>query len=177
MFTRRSIRLKGYDYTQNGAYFITICTYNRLPMFGEIVEDGMRLNQHGKIVVSCWDEIPQHYPNVELDVFVVMPNHVHGIVIITTPHDKPNLPVEAQYIAPLRGATPNNVAPNSLGSIVRSFKGAVTRNINRLPNASNNPIWQRNYYEHIIRNEASLDVIRNYVVNNPAKWAEDSLNI
>lgn len=169
---RRSIRLKDYDYTQNGAYFVTICTHEKRCIFGQVVDGVMSLNEWGRVVQSCWDEIPVHYPMVELDAFVVMPNHVHGVVVIT-------VSVGAQYIAPLpkHGATANNVTPNSLGSIVRTFKAAVTRIINRLPDAPHHPIWQRNYYEHIIRSEDSLNTIRAYITSNPAKWAEDSLYV
>lgn len=189
---RRSIRQRDYDYTQSGAYFVTLCTHERLPLFGAVVSGEMVCNVWGQIVQACWDEIPAHYPMVELDAFVVMPNHVHGIIVITGDSVVTHS-VGAQYIAPLpptqpsapaptqpsqspkRGMTPNNVTPNSLGSIVRTFKAAVTRQINRLPDAPDHPLWQRNYYEHIIRNEAALNQIRAYIVSNPAKWAEDSL--
>lgn len=170
MHNRRSIRLKDYDYRQNGAYFVTICSHERLCLFGSIGDGEMVLNDWGRITQTSWSEIPAHYPMVELDVFVVMPNHVHGIIVITGDN-------ELQSIGAQHGATPNNVAPNSLGSIVRTFKAAVTRHINRLLDAPDHPIWQRNYHEHIIRNENTLNTIRAYVDNNPAKWAEDSLYV
>lgn len=209
---RRSIRLKDYDYAQNGAYFVTLCAHERRHLFGEVVNGDVALNEWGRIVQSCWDEIPAHYPMVELDAFVVMPNHVHGVIVIANDdvrahrgdgdvgaqhgHDvrarrgdddvrahRSDDDVRAQYIAPQhtpqpapkRGVTPNNVTPNSLGSIVRTFKAAASRRINRLPNPPDHPIWQRNYHEHIIRHTKSLDQIRAYVAGNPAKWAEDSL--
>lgn len=173
---RRSIRLKDYDYTQHGAYFVTICAHERRCIFGQVVDDSMMLNEWGQIVADEWEQTAIVRPNVELDAFVVMPNHVHGIIVIVNDGDS----VGAQCIAPLqnapkRGVTPNNVIPNSLGAIVRGFKSAVTRTINRLPNPPDHPIWQRNYYEHIIRNEESLNMIRSYVATNPAKWAEDKL--
>ncbi len=192
---RRSIRLRDYDYTQAGAYFITLCTHQRLPLFGTVIDGEMQINDWGKVVQACWDEIPAHYPMIERDAFVVMPNHVHGILVIERDD---RVAVGAQYIAPLppttqsapnlrpsvsasqppkRGATANNVIPNSLGSIVRIFKAAVTRLLNRLPDAPDHPIWQRNYYEHIIRNEEALINIRAYIARNPAKWAQDSLFI
>ncbi|GAB4520907.1 MAG: transposase [Anaerolineae bacterium] len=233
---RRSIRLQGYDYTQNGAYFVTICTHQRAHLFGQVVEGVMVLSDVGQVVQTCWDDIPGHFPMVELDAFVVMPNHLHGIIVITdplssnasvgaqsiapvqppiAPSQPPDAPVPppiapiqppivsprptdasvgAQYIAPVqppdapsqlpiapshppvkRGATPNNVAPHSLGAIVRTFKAAVTRHIHRLPTPPDHPIWQRNYHDHIIRHEADLQRIREYIVHNPARWHEDSL--
>jgi putative transposase len=173
---RRSIRLKEYDYTQNGAYFVTICAHERRCIFGDVVGGAMVVNEWGQVVAEEWEQTAILRPNIELDAFVVMPNHVHGIIVIVDDGDS----VGAQCIAPLppkHGVTSNNVAPNSLGAIVRGFKSAVTRRINRLPNPPDHLIWQRNYYEHIIRNEESLNQIRAYIANNPAKWAEDSLYI
>lgn len=173
MHHRRSIRLKDYDYTQNGAYFVTICTHERLYLFGDVVDGAMVANAWGEIVTEEWEQTAITRPNVESDAFVVMPNHVHGVIVITES-------VGAQCIAPLppkRGATPNNVPANSLGAIVRAFKSAVTRRINRLPDAPGHPIWQRNYYEHILRSEESLNQIRAYVASNPVKWAEDSMRM
>ena len=185
-FRRRSIRLRDYDYTQQGAYFVTICTHNRVHWFGEIHNGVMVLNPYGRIVENEWEQTAQLRPNVELDAFAVMPNHFHGIVLITDAIVNP--PVGAQCIAPLqinesvqsnvtaqpakRGVTPNNVAANSLGAIVRGFKAAVTRAIHRLPNPPQ-VLWQRNYHEHIIRNVAEYDHIRAYTLDNPARWAED----
>ncbi len=177
---RRSIRLKDYDYTQNGAYFVTICTHDKRCTFGQVVDGAMVVNEWGRIVQACWDEIPAHYPMVELDAFVVMPNHVHGVIMIindagrgmachapandTTCH----APAKREFSKPIAGSLP---------TIVGAFKSAVTKYINRLPDAPDHPIWQRNYYEHIIRDEKSLNQIRAYVFNNPAKWVEDSLYI
>lgn len=175
---RRSIRLKDYDYTQNGAYFVTICTHEKQCIFGQVVDGAMVLNEWGRIVTDEWEQTAIIRTNIELDAFVVMPNHVHGIIVITES-------IGAQCIVPLpnaplppkRGATPHNVAPNSLGAIVRGFKSAVTRRINCLPDAPDHAIWQRNYYEHIIRNEESFNHIRAYITTNAAKWAEDQLFI
>ena len=174
---RQSIRLRDYDYSQNSAYFVTICTHQGTGLFGDVVDGDMVLNEWDKIVQSCWHAIPEHYPTAELDTFVIMPNHIHGIIVIK------NGNVEAQDIAPLqptdqptRGATSTNVTPNSLGSIVRSFKAAVTRRIRQsLPMDDHTAIWQRNYYEHIIRNQESFNQIREYIVHNPGKWTEDIL--
>lgn len=170
---RRSIRLRGYDYTQNGAYFVTICAHERRPMFGRVVNGAMVVNEWGRVVQACWDEIPAHFRHVELDAFVVMPNHVHGIIVIANDGGRCRgvachapTTVKREFSKPI---------PESLPTIVGAFKSAATKHINRLLNLPDRPIWQRNYYEHIIRNEKSLNQIRAYIANNPGKWAEDSL--
>ncbi len=180
---RRSIRLKGYDYTQPGAYFVTICTHNREPLFGRVVDGEMVLNAFGEIVWACWGEIPDHFPHVELDAFVVMPNHVHGIIWIV---DHPGAThaqnvgathaqnVGATHALPLQG--PRGPVSGSLGAIVGSFKSAVTRRINELRGTPGARVWQRNYYEHIIRNERALNAIRRYIVENPLRWHLDRYN-
>jgi putative transposase len=176
---RQSIRLRGYDYTREGLYFVTICTHLRLHLFGEITDGVMQFNVWGNMVHRAWITTQQIRPNVTIDAFVVMPNHTHAII-----HIDDTTTVGAQCIAPLpqkptdspkRGVTPNNVVPNSLGAIVRGFKGDVTRTIRRLPNPPDGPIWQRNYHEHIIRNERSYHTIRQYVLTNPQQWQQDSL--
>jgi len=185
MRNRRSIRLKDYDYRQNGAYFVTICSHERLCLFGSVVDGEMVSNDWGRIIQACWIEIPAHYPMVELDGFVVMPNHMHGIIVITGGDDnRRGMIHHAQVIdnekgmihhAPTDARTFSKPVANSLSSIIGTFKAAVTRHIKRLPDAPDHPIWQRNYHEHIIRSENTLNTIRAYVDNNPAKWAEDSL--
>lgn len=166
---RRSIRLKDYDYTQNGAYFVTICTIQRYEWFGEIRDDSMNLNPVGRIVQDCWLQISDHFPHVELDEFVVMPNHLHGILVIT--HDS-----GARHVVPLQSAAFAQPIAGSLPTIIRSFKAAVTKQINRshLPSER---IWQRNYYEHIIRSEMSLNAIRQYIRANPTEWERDEENL
>ncbi|MCI0708340.1 MAG: hypothetical protein L0Y80_12750 [Ignavibacteriae bacterium] len=167
-FHRRSIRLKEYDYSQEGAYFITICTYERECVFGNIVEEKMNLSSIGKIADECWVKIPEHFPNVQLDEHVVMPNHIHGILCIT---DR----VGVQYIEPLqRQNRYQHVIPKSLGSIIRSYKAAVTRISHR--NKSLEFKWQRDYYEHIIRNEKELIRIRQYIADNVLRWFYDEEN-
>ena len=168
---RRSIRLKGYDYSQPGTYFITICAHDRACLFGEVVDGEMRLNEYGHIVRRCWEEIPLHFPHAELDTFVVMPNHVHGIVILTVGarHD-----VGARHAVPLPHTEQfGKPVPGSIPTIVRSFKSATTRHINALRGTPGAPVWQRNYYEHIVRNEESLNRIREYILTNPIRWAMD----
>ncbi len=175
---RRSIRLKGYDYSREGLYFITICCQNRAHYFGEIINEEMQLNEIGEIAQKCWRDIPNHFKNVLLHTFVVMPNHIHGIIEIVTPvganqhlpHNETanqHLPDDnrAKDISPLRGTS------NTIGSIVRGFKIGVTKWVRS--NTNIHQIWQRNYYEHIIRNEASYFRIHEYIENNPAKWTED----
>lgn len=170
---RKSIRLPHYDYTQAGAYFVTIVTRKRVPLFGEVLNGGVELSQYGQIARRTWEEIPRHFPNVSLDAFIVMPNHIHGIVFIN--EAKP-AKVGAQHAAPLRG-TKLSVQPGSLGAMVRSYKSTVTREINLHRGTPGGRVWQRNYYEHIIRDYPDLEEIRDYVVNNPAAWETDPENL
>jgi len=165
-FYRHSIRLKDYDYSQPGAYFVTIAAFQHENLFGEIMNGEMRLNEYGNIAEECWRAIPEHFPNMELGVYVIMPNHVHGIIVI---HEYKSLPsVRARHASPLR---PNGVKPNSLGAVVGSFKSAVTHNIGQTN------IWQRNYYEHVIRNEKEWDRIHRYIESNPMNWEIDEENL
>ena len=166
---RRSIRLAGYDYSQPGLYFVTICTFKHQQLFGQIEDGYMILNEAGENANICWLLIPDHFPNTELDEFIVMPNHVHGIIHIV---DFGN--VGAKNFSPL----PNNMnsfhSPSkTLGSIVRGFKIGVTNWIRK--NTDNYHVWQRNYYEHIIRDEDDLDRIRKYIRHNPGNWNNDRL--
>ncbi len=183
---RHSIRLKGYDYSQEGAYFITICTQDRLCLFGEVVGGEMWLNDYGKMVRAVWDGLPEHYPFVMLDAFVVMPNHVHGIIIITEYvgagfKPAPTKPAPTKP-APTKPA-PTEPAPigaghrrHGLPEIVRAFKTFSARRINEMRGTRGVPVWQRNYYEHIIRTEDALHRIRGYIANNPLRWHLDQEN-
>ena len=164
---RRSPRLRHYDYSQAGAYFITICTQNRECLFGSVEGDAVRLNNVGHAVQDVWDALPVHFPDVELDAFVVMPNHVHGIVVLNG---------GAQFIAPHNNQGAIDRTP-TLGEIIRAFKARCTHRINQLRGAHGFQIWQRNYYEHVIRSESSLLEIREYIANNPAQWAIDRENL
>jgi len=166
---RRSIRLPDHDYRSPGAYFVTICVYGRECLLGEVVDGEMRLNDWGHIAWDCWQALPEHFAHVELDAWVVMPNHLHGILVITDPV------VGAQHAAPLPEPR-TNVQPGSLGAIIRSFKSAATKRINQLRGTPGTRFWQRNYWEHVIRDERSLNRIREYIQNNPAQWAEDQLH-
>jgi REP element-mobilizing transposase RayT len=156
---RRTIRLREYDYSQAGAYFVTICACGRRCLFGNIEDVQMRSNALGSIIEDEWFRSAEIRPHIGLDAFVVMPNHIHGIVLLES---------EPAPIRPGKAAGPPR---GSLGSFVGSFKAAVTRRTS-LPH----PVWQRNYYEHIIRSEASLNAIREYIANNPASWLFDRQN-
>ncbi|MCL5962645.1 MAG: hypothetical protein M1358_25600 [Chloroflexi bacterium] len=264
---RRSIRLKGFDYTQPGAYFVTICSLNRECLLGEIVNGEMQISECGFIVRKTWENLPQHYINVALDAFVVMPNHVHGIIVLL---DEPN-PVGAGLKpapgdgaldkgaglkpaptsnGPLDTAAGSKPAPTDDGStalakgnprglsndyppylarhhlaastitgtnrltaivgaglkpapttydltgaaetesairgeavgrhglpeIVRAFKTFSARRVNEYRQSAGVPVWQRNYYEHVIRNDQALDRIREYIQSNPLRWQLDSEN-
>lgn len=172
---RRSIRLQGYDYSQAGAYFVTICTQDRECLFGEVVTGQVHLSKIGRLVTDCWDAIPQHFSHVVSDEFVVMPNHIHGIIVIAEDARVGVQYIEPLQIEPLHGKTGHHayqrVIPKSVGSIVRSYKAAVTRFANE--NERESIIWQRNYYEHVIRHERALNAIREYIRNNPLNWAQD----
>ena len=278
---RRSIRLRGYDYSQPGAYFITVCTHDRACMFGEVVDGEMQLNEYGQIVRDAWDDLPNHYAGVTLDAFVIMPNHVHGIIVLTgsparadgvtlgatfetvsmgmatgsmavdsaagtdsvrtdtaagadvanagvagagmvvvgagfkpapttpptiiaAPADAAPAPTTPPTIAaapadaapapttpPTIIAAPADAAPASasagnpmpdharpvpLSEVVRAFKTFSARRINKRRNTQGVPVWQRNYYEHIVRDEKSLNRIREYIANNPLRWTMDREN-
>jgi putative transposase len=160
---RRSIRLPTYDYAQGGAYFITICAYRRRCLFGCITDSRMQVNELGAIIEEEWFRSPT-IRRIILDAFIVMPNHIHGVVFIDS--------VGATGRSPVASSGPGRA---SLGSFVGSFKATVTRRIKGLRQAEG-ALWQRNYHEHIIRDDKSLDAIREYIDNNPANWASDREN-
>lgn len=193
---RRSIRLKGYDYTQPGAYFITLCAQDRIHLFGQIRHGEMKLNEFGKIVSGEWERTTQMRPNIRTADFVVMPNHIHGILVIADDDIRRGTLQKTdvdgggvmgrgvlQY-APTENTNPDDMvnAPfkspsKTIGAIIRGFKSATTKRINQLRNTPRLPVWQRNYYEHIIRNDASYHQITEYIRLNPARWEEDRLFI
>ncbi|WP_306547897.1 transposase [Desulfobulbus sp.] len=169
MHHRRSIRVKGYDYSSAGAYFVTLCTHNRQCLFGEIVGGEMCLNAMGKIVAEEWVKTGLIRQENELDAWVVMPNHLHGIVMVLD---------QGARRAPLQPNATNRRgerAPKSLGALIAGFKSAATKRINQMRQTPGPPIWQRNYWEHIVRNEKDLHEIRQYICNNPMSWAMDTL--
>jgi putative transposase len=167
---RRSIRLKGFDYTQPGAYFVTIVAHRRLPIFGEITGGVVQLNACGKIARAEWLRTSAIRCEIQLDEFVVMPDHFHAIVTIvecgggSVGARRRCAPTIEQFSNPIAGSIP---------TIVRGYKSAVTSRINQLRGSPGAPVWQRNYHEHIIRNADELSRIREYIRNNPAAWETD----
>jgi putative transposase len=199
---RRSIRLKGYDYSQAGAYFITICVRDSECLFGEIVNDEMILNEYGKIANDEWGKLPQRFPNFELDVFQIMPNHMHGIIVLNdyagatladAHHDGAGVnPAPTKTIGDMVGAYKSLVANECLKIFKLNWETGMGIGIsgaggnegqrtgaNEGERAGASPahtmgkLWQRNYYEHIIRNEQSYQTISNYIIHNPANWVSD----
>lgn len=196
-----STRLLGWDYAAAGYYFVTICTKNRELFFGEVVEGEMRLSEMGEIASGYWLEIPEHFPYAGLDKFVVMPNHVHGIVVIHemdqnvgvetqrdgTPHNGTSHVVETPHVASLRrgrgrggqNSPPKErkfgpLKPGSLSKIIQAYKAAVTRQLR--PDGIGDFGWQARFHDHIIRDEESLHRIRQYIQDNPLKWEMDENN-
>ena len=215
---RRSIRLKDYDYSQSGLYFITICTANKYCLFGTDSEYSVNLSNIGEKARDCWLEMPSHFNNAKLDEFVVMPNHIHGIIVLTDNEEKraeniqplqkkstqnkssqnksthnyaiqnspaqddskdnlsdSNRNVGVQYIEPsTRQNRFQHITPKSIGSIVRSYKAAVTRRCRN--DEICEIVWQRNFYERVIRSEKELNCLREYITNNPLNWNLDREN-
>lgn len=202
VYHRRSIRLKGYDYDRAGAYFVTICVHQRERLLGQVVDGAMGLNLAGEAVRSVWKGLPARFPQVDLDEFVVMPNHFHGILFLIEPPDV-GAPLVGAHVdernnhvgAPLVGAqdfgnartnwagtnrAPTRGAP-TLGDIIGTFKSLSTNAYIHGVNHNGWPpfpgrLWQRNYYDRIIRDDDELDRARRYVTDNPAQWAMDAEN-
>ena len=177
---RRSIRLKGYDYSRAGLYFITICCQDRICRFGDVVDCEMVLNDAGRIAYNEWIKTTEIRNNVELGEFIVMPNHIHGIIRLLvrdelhSPDNKtPNMNNNKNNF-PLRSPS------QTIGAIIRGYKSSVTKQINNLANNGmgvfNTPqqLWQRNYWERIIRNQKAYHRITEYILNNPGKWHSDN---
>ncbi len=221
---RRAMRLRGYDYSQPGAYFVTICVQHRQCLFGAIIDGKMHLNEIGEIVVECWNRIPQHFSSVEIGEYVIMPNHIHGIIAwdiaeVRSPNPQENAkkrrgevtspslgknaearspnPQEnarkrrGEVTSPSLGKNAEARSPNpqenarkrrgevtspSLGKIVAYFKYQSTKHINQHHNTPGTRIWQRNYHDHIIRDDIDLQRLREYIQNNPRKWELDQLH-
>ncbi len=183
---RRSIRLPAYDYRECGAYFVTVCTHERRCTLANPAI--------AAIVLETWGAIPIHFPNAAGDEIIVMPNHVHGIVYITVGATAPPRPASTTFAgiqaagshpAPAGRGSPSPLRPRlrprgaeraSLGAIIGSFKSYAARRINAERQTSGAPVWQRNYYERVIRNDRELELAREYILDNPRKWAEDKLN-
>jgi REP element-mobilizing transposase RayT len=152
---RRSLRLSGYDYSQAGGYFVTICTRDRVCLFGQVCDDCVDLNPLGRVVEESWHWLGRQYEQVALDASVVMPNHFHGVMLLRQDEHDSRKP---------------------LGRLVGAFKTVSTKRMNELRRTPGATVWQRNYYEHVIRHETDLDRIRRYIVENPARWALDREN-
>ncbi len=167
---RRSVRLSEYDYTQAGMYFITVVAHGRQCVFGDLVGGEIRLSEAGRIVRDCWTAIPDHCSGCAVTSFVVMPNHVHGVLTL------PDNDGSAAQSSITHTERPRGPVHRSVGAIVGSFKSAATRLINRRCGTPGAVVWQRNYYEHVIRSDASLQRIEDYILSNPLFWAEDPEN-
>ena len=172
---RRSIRLRGYDYSQAGAYFVTVCAHDRMCLFGEIMDGKMHLNDAGRMVEKWWLALNRKFSTMETDEYIVMPNHFHGIVVIVGA----DLCVCPVPVGAHAGVGAHTGAP--LPAIIQWFKTMTTNEYIRGVKTSGwlpftGKLWQRNYYEHIIRNEESLNHIREYIANNPMQWELDREN-
>ncbi len=186
---RRSIRLKDYDYSQPGAYFVTLVSYQRYCLFGNVIEGEMQVGRYGKIVLQVMQNLPNHYPYITVEAFVVMPNHIHAIVVLRADDDDSmdrggslRDPNSSQVndasgcivIPGYRQTHPyNRIKRHGLPEIVRALKSFSACRINQIRGIHGIAVWQRNYYEHIIRNQNELDAVREYIVVNPRQWLED----
>lgn len=172
---RRSTRLAGYDYSSPGAYFITLVTYQRACLFGQVWDGELKCSRAGYIIAEYWQAIPDHFPYVELGALVVMPNHMHGILII---NDEPcRGDVSSPDINNTGGGTPPLPYQRpTLGQVVAYYKYQTTKQVNIIRDAMGTPVWQRNYYDHILRNEIEHSHIVNYIESNIFKWEEDEEN-
>ncbi len=186
---RKSIRLKGYDYSQAGLYFITICCQNREHLFGEIKNGEMILNDAGQMIENEWLNLKNRFPTIELHEYITMPNHFHGIleIVRATLVVAPNEGIETIEEGQPQGTAPTTIVPTTtatnktIGDMMDAFKSITTvQYIRGVKNLGWKPfvgkIWQRDYYEHIIRNEQAYDNISNYIINNPKKWDADKFH-
>ncbi len=179
---RRSMRLQGYDYSQGGMYFVTVCTQNRECLFGEIIDGQMILKDSGRMVESVWGELQVRFNHIQLGQFVVMPNHIHGIFVLHrrgAPCVRPD--TSGNHRPGEHKVRPYGTLPDTVGRIVQAFKSMTTYEYTIGVKQHGWPpfpgkLWQRNYYEHIIRNEDELNRIREYIANNPMKWEFDQEN-
>jgi REP element-mobilizing transposase RayT len=184
---RRSIRLKGYDYSQAGAYFVTIVAWQREMLFGDVVNGEPRhggyvvLNEFGGIVSEKWQWLETQYPYIELGAWIIMPNHMHGILVIHEIGRGGSRSAPVDGVQPATGGD-SRIAPTlavrrkPLGGLIGAFKTVSTKHINLLRKTEGQIVWQRNYYEHIIRDEGEMDRITRYIDSNPSRWAEDNEN-
>jgi len=177
MHIRKSIRLEGFDYSRPGAYFVTICSHERGDAFGEIRNGQIELNPIGHIIGRRWQWLPEQYDHIELDEWLIMPDHLHGIVYIL--NNSSGISGGGGVLScsgVSRDATIRPSKSKSLGSLIDTFKTISTKKINEISDAPGMIIWQRNFYEHIIRDEFELNHIRDYIINNPLRWELDNGN-
>ena len=177
---RRSIRRPDYDYSADGGYFVTICAHNRSCLFGAVVNGRVMLSDAGRMIGSVWQDLPNHCPGIELDEFIVMPNHVHGVIHLRDPDGNARV-TRSEPTRCGRDASPNGTGDGTLGRIVQRFKSTTTTlyvdGVKRhgWPRFSGH-VWQRDYFDHAIRSDPSLDRIRDYIRTNPQRWGDDAEN-
>ena len=180
---RKANRLKDYDYSKDGYYFITICTQDREKYFGTIKDHNMILNDAGKMILKIWDQIPIFYEGIEVDIFQIMPNHIHGIIIIN--HTSNTVQTEQNVYQPTYdiNSTPKKINPPlSLSDIIQRYKTMTTKQYTdgvkqKGWQSYNKKLWQRSFYDHIIRDNKALNNIRKYIIENPLKWNSDKNNL
>ncbi len=168
------MRLRGWDYTSDGAYFVTVCSQHRVCLFGEICGVTMQINDLGLVVAETWQWLTSQYAYVALDKWCVMPNHLHGLLIITGRGGSRAAPTTGG-IGAAAGEHVERGKP--IGQLIGAFKTVSTKRVNTLRGTRGEMLWQRNYWEHIVRDDAEMDDLRAYIRNNPAQWAIDSLNV
>ncbi len=176
---RRSIRLQGWDYRAAGYYFVTICSFRRENTFGDVVDSAMVLSELGKIIEAEWLQTAVIRDHITLDQFIIMPNHLHGILVFDNPTvgASGSLALEPNTPSTKGRATGTPLQNASLGNVIGQFKSVVTKKYNKLQNNKGIKIWQRGYYERIVRNERELNAIRQYIQENPIRWVEDRDNL
>src|SRR5215217_5958729 len=172
---RQSTRWRGYDYSQPGAYFVTICVEGRASLLGRVVDGRMELNDLGRVVWRVWEELPERFSTIMPDAFVVMPNHVHGVVILGA-RDPATAAVNEQDRACPVPTGDAHVAAPTLGAVIGAFKSLTGIACNGLLGRSGQPFWQERFYDHVVRNDAALERVRAYIENNPARWETDAEN-
>jgi len=170
---RKSMRLEGYDYSYPGAYFVTVCTWDRECLFGRVQNEQMHLNELGRIVEEEWIISGDVYNYIGLDLHVVMPNHFHGVVLIDDHDNIVGTIHESSQQKPTTLTTPKQRRKMILPKFMGRFKMQSSKRINQLCNKSGTPVWQKSFYDHIIRNEDDWNRVREYIINNPLKWALD----
>ena len=185
---RNSTRLREFDYASSGAYFVTVCAAQKAHLFGVVSSGEVQCSEIGEVILKEWERMGRLRPEVRLDAFVVMPNHVHGIVWIERPtvgarlasplrRDDEILREAQRELAVSKHKSPQTpvfgVRSGSLGAIVGGFKSAITKRVNEARATSNTPIWQRNYHDRIIRNDREFNAVREYIAFNPHNWSSD----